>query len=167
MRGEDREETRGRGETRNSGETLTEAFWSVARTLRHVSKEALAPYDVSPSQSRAIGVLARHGDMRPGELARHLRIAPRSATEVVDDLESRDLVERSPDPADRRATIVRLTAAGAEVAGAIRAARAAEAEDFFGRLGAGDRAELIRILHVLRDAPEDPPSCPARPTNRP
>lgn len=142
MPGEDREET------------LTEAFWSVARTLRHVSQEALAPYDVSPSQFRAIGVLARHGDMRPGELARHLRIAPRSATEVVDDLQARDLVERSPDPEDRRATIVRLTDGGAEVADAIRAARAAEAEGFFGRLDDRDRAELTRILHVLRDAPE-------------
>lgn len=153
MQGDDREQTQDRGET------LTEAFWAVARTLRHVSKEALAPYDVSPSQSRAIGVLARHGDMRPGELARHLRIAPRSATEVVDDLQARDLVERSPDPEDRRATIVRLTDGGTEVADAIRAARAAEAEGFFGRLDADDRAELTRILHVLRDAPEDRPGC--------
>ena len=157
MPGEDREETQDREET------LTEAFWAVARTLRHVSKEALAPYDVSPSQSRAISVLARHGDMRPGELARHLRIAPRSATEVVDDLQARDLVERSPDPEDRRATIIRLTGGGTEVAGAIRAARAAEVEDFFGRLDSGDRAELTRILKVLRDAPENPP----RPTARP
>ncbi|MDN5916502.1 MAG: MarR family winged helix-turn-helix transcriptional regulator [Pseudonocardia sp.] len=149
MPGEDREETQHREET------LTEAFWAVARTLRGLSKEALAPYDVSPSQSRAIGVLARHGDMRPGELARHLRIAPRSATEVVDDLQARDLVERSPDPQDRRATIVRLTGGGAAVAGMIRAARAAEAEDFFARLDDRDRAELTRILRVLRDDTPD------------
>lgn len=142
-------------------ETLTEAFWAVARTLRHVSKEALAPYDVSPSQSRAIGVLSRHGDIRPGELARHLRIAPRSATEVVDDLEARDLVERSPDPHDRRATILRLTGGGARVAAEIRDARAAEAEEFFGRLDAADRAELTRILHTLRDAPEGPGGRPS------
>ncbi|WP_308251844.1 MarR family transcriptional regulator [Pseudonocardia sp. KRD291] len=125
-----------------------------------MSKEALAPYDVSPSQSRAIGVLARHGDMRPGELARHLRIAPRSATEVVDDLEARGMVERSPDPQDRRATILRLTGGGAQVAAEIRGARAAEAEDFFGRLDAADRAELTRILHALREDPENPPGCP-------
>lgn len=161
MRDEDREQTRDRGETPDRGETLTEAFWAVARTLRHASTEALAPYDVSPSQSRAIGVLARHGEMRPGELARHLRIAPRSATEVVDDLESRALVERSPDPHDRRATIVRLTGGGTEVADAVRAARAAEAEGFFGRLDPGDRAELTRILRVLRDAPEGSPGCPS------
>ena len=36
--------------------------------------------------------------MRPSVLAERLRIAPRSATEVVDALEARGLVERGPDP---------------------------------------------------------------------
>lgn len=167
MAGEDGAQTRDRGDTRGPGETLTEAFWAVARTLRHASVEALAPYDVSPSQSRAISVLARHGGMRPGELARHLHIAPRSATEVVDGLQARDLVERCPDPHDRRATIVRLTGSGTEVADAIRAARAAEAEGLFGRLDAGDRAELARLLRILRDAPDGTPGCPSRPATGP
>jgi DNA-binding MarR family transcriptional regulator len=94
-------------------------------------------------------VLERHGALRPGELAEHLRIAPRSATEVVDDLQERGLVERRPDPADRRATLVALTAAGAEVGEAIRAARQAEADRFFGSLSEQDRAELTRILRTL------------------
>jgi DNA-binding MarR family transcriptional regulator len=42
--------------------------------------------------------------MRLSELSEHLHIAPRSATEVVDALESRGLVRRRPDPDDRRAT---------------------------------------------------------------
>ncbi|MGH7748194.1 MAG: MarR family transcriptional regulator, partial [Candidatus Dormibacteria bacterium] len=54
-------------------ESLAEAFWSVARRLRHLSREALAPWDVTPSQSRAVGVLARRGTMRLSELALHLR----------------------------------------------------------------------------------------------
>ncbi|AEA24832.1 MarR family winged helix-turn-helix transcriptional regulator [Pseudonocardia benzenivorans] len=132
-------------------DSLAETFWAVARRLRRLSKDALAPWDVTPGQSRALGVLARNGDMRPGALSEQLRIAPRSATEVVDDLEERGLVERAPDPADRRATLVRVTARGREVADGIRAARAAEAEEFFRGLDAGDRAELARILGSLRD----------------
>ena len=128
---------------------LSDLFWSVARRLRHQGRETLEPWKVTPSQSRALNVLERHGALRPGELAEHLRIAPRSATEVVDDLQERGLVERRPDPADRRATLVALTAAGAEVSAAIRTARQAEADRFFGSLSEQDRAELTRILRTL------------------
>ncbi|GAA2589518.1 hypothetical protein GCM10010435_80150 [Winogradskya consettensis] len=131
--------------------TLSELFWSVARRLRHLGKETLEPLGISPSQARAIGELTRHGSMRPGVLAEHLRIAARSATEVVDDLQERGLVERDHDPADRRATLVSLTRAGRETAERIKATRQAEAERFFGSLDPADRTELTRILRTLRD----------------
>ncbi|MBN9792870.1 MULTISPECIES: MarR family winged helix-turn-helix transcriptional regulator [unclassified Pseudonocardia] len=130
---------------------LVDAFWAVARRLRHTSAERLADWGLSPSQARALMVLARHGEMRPGELAGHLRIAPRSATEVVDALAGLGMVERAADPGDRRAVLLRLTGDGAATAGAIRAGRADEAQQFFGRLGDHDRAELARILGTLRD----------------
>ena len=130
-------------------ENLSELFWSVARGLRHLNKEALEPLHVTPSHGRALAVLLGHGPMRPGALAEHLRIAPRSATEVVDDLERRGLAERTPDPDDRRATLVNLTAAGLAAGDAIRAARRATAERFFAGLDADDRADLTRILRRL------------------
>ena len=126
-------------------ETLADAFRAVSRQLRHRTQQALAPWDVTPSQARALGVLARHDPVRLGALSEHLRIAPRSATEVVDALEEARLVERRPDPDDRRAT-----PRGAEVMEAIRAARAAEADDFFARLDEADRAALADILRKLR-----------------
>jgi DNA-binding MarR family transcriptional regulator len=131
-------------------ESLAEAFFAVSRQLRMRSREALAPWDITPSQARAVLTLSRHGPIRLSGLAERLRIAPRSATEVVDGLQERSLVERLPDPEDRRATLVQLSAKGTETAAAMRAARAAEAEEFFAELGATDRAELTRILGVLR-----------------
>ena len=104
-------------------ETLADAFRSVSRQLRETSQETLAPWDINPSQFRALRVLNRHGAMRLSDLSGHLHIAPRSATEVADALESRGLVERRPDPSDRRATLVELTAHGTGVLQAIRAAR--------------------------------------------
>jgi DNA-binding MarR family transcriptional regulator len=89
--------------------------------------------------------------MRLSELSDRLDIAPRSATEVVDALESRGLVRRRPDPGDRRATLVEVTEHGAGVLDAIRAARGSEAERAFGRLSPADRAHLARILRQLRD----------------
>lgn len=132
-------------------ETLAETFWGVARRLRHLTKEALAPWDVLPSQARALGVLLRHGELRLNELSEHLHIAARSTTEVVDGLAERGLAERRPDPHDRRATLVGLTPEGLRVGRAIRAARAAEAEAFFAVLDGDDRATLARLLRRLRD----------------
>ncbi|HWS38314.1 MAG TPA: MarR family transcriptional regulator [Actinoplanes sp.] len=133
-------------------DNLLEAFWAVSRKLREHTRITLEPWHVSPSQSRAVMVLSRHGEMRLSALAEHLRIAPRSATEVIDDLQNRGLVERRPDPSDRRATLVVLTDRGAGTARAIREARAAEGERLFAHLAPADRAELSRILNELRDS---------------
>jgi DNA-binding MarR family transcriptional regulator len=129
-------------------ETLAEAFWSVARRLRDTSQETLAPWDITPAHLRALRVLRRHGIMRLSELSDRLRIAPRSATEVVDALETRGLVRRRPDPADRRATLVEVTDDGSAVLDAIRGS---EAERVFSQLSQTDRAHLARILRKLRE----------------
>lgn len=131
-------------------ESLAEAFWAVARRLRLRSREALAPWDVTPSQWRAVATLMRHRTLRLNELSEHLRIAPRSTTEVVDGLQARGFVERLPDPNDRRATLVQLTDKGAELVKAIGSVRAADTEGIFGVLDDADRAELSRILRRLR-----------------
>jgi DNA-binding MarR family transcriptional regulator len=135
----------------DSSESLSEIFWSVARQLRGASQETLAPWDITPAHLRALRTLGHHGAMRLSDLSGRLHIAPRSATEVVDALESRGLVGRRPDPGDRRATLVEMTEHGAEVMSAIRAARGNDAERAFGRLSPADRAELARILGQLRD----------------
>ena len=129
-------------------ETLGEAFWAVARRLRDTSQETLAPWDITPAQMRALRMLRRHGVMRLSELSDRLRIAPRSATEVVDALEKRGLAERRPDQGDRRATLVEVTDDGGSVLDAIRGS---EAERVFSRLTPADRSQLARILRKLRE----------------
>ena len=132
-------------------ESLADAFVAVARQLREKSAETLAPWDITPAHLRALRTLARHGTMRLSELSDHLQIAPRTATEVVDALQARDLVRRHADPADRRATLVEVTDHGAGILAEIRVARGTEAGRIFGRLSPADRAELARILSKLRD----------------
>jgi DNA-binding MarR family transcriptional regulator len=132
-------------------ESLSEGLTAVARQLREKSAETLAPWSITPAHLRALRTLARHGRMRLSELSDHLQIAPRTATEVVDALQAQGLVQRSADPADRRAVLVEVTERGAEVLAEIRAARGTEAGRVFGRLSAADRAELASILSKLRD----------------
>jgi len=116
-------------------ETLADLFWAVARRLRHQTRETVAPFGVTPGQARALGILAREGTMRLNVLSEHLRIVPRSGTEVVD-------------------ALVALTDAGRELAAGLGAARRAEAEALFGTLAPDDREALARILSGLRGASE-------------
>jgi DNA-binding MarR family transcriptional regulator len=136
--------------------TLSEAFWSVARELRHQARETLEPWRITPSQFRALGVLTQQGVIRLSELAEHLRIAPRSTTEVVDGLQERGLVERRPDPDDRRATLVALTEQGISLGASLRAARNADGERFFSALSSADRSDLARILRTLTAREQSP-----------
>jgi DNA-binding MarR family transcriptional regulator len=132
-------------------ESLAEALTAIARKLRARSVETLAPWDITPAHLRALSTLARHGTMRLSELSDHLQIAPRTATEVVDALQARDLVRRRADPGDRRAILVEVTERGAGVLAETRAARRAEAGRIFGRLSPAERAELARVLSKLRN----------------
>lgn len=136
---------------------LGDLMHAAFRGLRGRWLTQLAPFDLTPHQYRALNAVARNtddGGMRLKELAEQLRIAPRSATEVVDQLEGKGLVVRGPDPSDRRATLISLTAEGTAMRDGVRRDRAREADEYFSALSAGDRAELARILGLLaKDAP--------------
>src|SRR3954470_20696849 len=128
---------------------LAELLMRAARLQRGRWREVLAPWDLSPSQARALRVLVEHDGTRVSDLAEALHIAPRSATEVADSLEERGLVERTPDPRDRRAVLLRPTAAGRTLRAEVEEARMAGMRAMFARLPADDRAELARLLRRL------------------
>ncbi len=128
---------------------LGDLVMRVGRDLRRRGMRAYEPHDLTPHQARALRVVGHHGTMRLGELAQHLRVAPRSVTDVVDSLEARGLVARQPDPNDRRATVVGVTPDGEEVVAAVDRARRADAEEYFARLPSADQRALRRILEAL------------------
>ncbi|WP_254781371.1 MarR family winged helix-turn-helix transcriptional regulator [Modestobacter sp. DSM 44400] len=130
---------------------LGDLVMRLARTQRRRWREALAPWDLSPHQARALRVVCGQDGVRVSDLAGALRIAPRSATEVADGLQERGLVERVPVPGDRRAVVLTPTVAGRRVQGEVDAARAADSHELFARLSTADRAELGRILRVISD----------------
>jgi DNA-binding MarR family transcriptional regulator len=68
---------------------------------------------------------------------------------VLDDLQRRGLIEREPDPADRRVRLLGITESGRRLQRAIRAdIRAGEAE-LVAALAPGDRDGFLRALAAL------------------
>ncbi|MFD4458996.1 MarR family winged helix-turn-helix transcriptional regulator [Nocardia sp. NPDC058480] len=127
----------------------SDLLMQVARTLRRCWAAAYAPMGLTPHQARALRVTGEQDGLRLSALADALRISPRSATEVVDALEKADLVARQPDPTDRRAILVAVTARGRRTLATLAAARTKDADDFFGRLTDHERAALRDILGKL------------------
>lgn len=126
----------------------------IVRRQRRVSWEQLGSLGVTPAQVRVLRTLRRaHGAIRISDLAGRLGIVPRSATSVVDDLEAAGLVARTPDPDDRRATLVALTSAGEKTLAAVRRSNRDATVALVERLELREREELLRLLRRL--APED------------
>lgn len=131
---------------------LPSLLMQVGREMRRLKMSSLQPHGITPHQSRTLGVITRLADgqeIRPSVIAERLGIAPRSATEVIDALEERGLVERAPSPTDRRATVVRLTAAGRSLRARLERERATEAASYVSALSDEERRELVRLLQKL------------------
>ncbi|MGD7732659.1 MarR family winged helix-turn-helix transcriptional regulator [Propionibacteriaceae bacterium G57] len=120
------------------------------RGLRHRWSEQLAPWGITPAQWRAL-ITLMHDDegMRLKVLADRLRIAPRSTTEVIDQLQALELVSREPDPSDRRAVIVTPTVAGRDLAAAVLAQRRRDSDEYFAPLDDAQRQQLAELLTAL------------------
>ena len=70
--------------------------------------------DIRPSYGSALVPLFEEDGLRMGELARRALLSKQTMTELVRRLEREGLVERRPDPADGRASLIFLTARSRE-----------------------------------------------------
>ncbi|MFV0251958.1 MAG: MarR family winged helix-turn-helix transcriptional regulator [Beutenbergiaceae bacterium] len=127
----------------------SELLMQVAHRLRRRWMASLEPWDLAPHEFRALRVVAGSDGARLSDIADRLRIANRSVTDVIDTLEHKGLVERSPSPADRRAVVVRLTANGVALEAEIAAARVAVGSELLQPLSDAETATLRRLLGKL------------------
>lgn len=125
--------------------------------LAELTGPALAPLGIDGRDLAVLTMLARGAPPSQQEAAARLWIDRTTMVGLIDDLEAKGLVERSPDPADRRRNTVVLTAAGRRTLVAA-AARTDEAEErFLAPLDGEDRERLRRILRTLTvDLPDEP-----------
>ena len=89
------------------------------RRIRNASAEG----GLTSPELSALGRLEQVGPATPSELARAERISPQAMGTTVNSLEQRGLIERRPDPADGRRTVMSLTEAGRHMTRNKRTAR--------------------------------------------
>jgi DNA-binding MarR family transcriptional regulator len=98
--------------------------------------------------------LHRNGPERIGALAVELGLDSTTVTRHLDELESRGLVVREPDPADRRAALVRLTPKAVAQMDAADADRRTRLGHVLADWPAGDRHEFARLLSRFVHRPD-------------
>ena len=112
--------------------------------------ERLAGHGLQPGWFDLLAALRRAGkpyELKPTELMRATMLSSGGMTKRLDRLVAAGLVERRPDPDDRRGTLVRLTADGLRT---IDSAVETHAENEERLLSALDPAERKRLDGLLR-----------------
>ncbi|MFJ5550536.1 MarR family winged helix-turn-helix transcriptional regulator [Streptomyces sp. NPDC093225] len=98
---------------------VVELIGSVVARYHDEYEHAAANHQLTGAQARVLGLLARD-PMPMRHIAQKLKCEPSNVTGIIDRLEGRGLVERRPDPADRRVKLAAATEEGARTATLLR-----------------------------------------------
>ncbi len=127
--------------------------WALGVVFRSYIKAATSAFSELPGGPRGYQVLAAATRGEPGsqlKLAHHLGVDRTVMTYLLDDLEKAGLIERHPDPQDRRARNIMATASGHERLDLLdRRLRAAEQHVLAGLDSEEDRRAFRALLRRL------------------
>jgi DNA-binding MarR family transcriptional regulator len=122
----------------------------VVRTARRLRQEAAAEASgLTPTSTAALATIERHGPLTPSELAELERVKRPTVTRTLGCLEREGLIERTPDPADGRSSLVAVNAAGRERLRRLRGRKNAYLAKRMRDLPADDVATLERAAEIL------------------
>jgi DNA-binding MarR family transcriptional regulator len=135
-----------------AGEGQAARIWAAMRDLTdsYPSKDVLRDaLNLGRGSGRVKALMwLTEGSMSLGALAEAVRVDAPYATLIVDGLEERGLVERRPDPADRRRKLVALTPEGKEAAQRVLRIKR-EPPPGFASLSAADLDTLEELIRRL------------------
>ena len=124
----------------------------LARELEHRLEPVYAEQGLEPGWYDVLATLRRSGPpyrLRPTEFSSALMLTSSGTTKRLDRLERAGLIARTPDPDDRRGTLITLTAAGRELVDAASEAHLANEHRLLGSLSEGERQRLAALLRKL------------------
>jgi len=107
-----------------------------------------ADFQLSPSQAQLMGLVEPGRPVPMNELANGLYCDASNVTGLVDKLEARGLIERQPDPSDRRVKMIAVTPDGAEFRTKV-IERASEPPPSFSNLTAREQRLLRDLLRKI------------------
>ena len=123
----------------------------VARLMRANFHRRVQPLGFTQAQWRALFHLSRNEGIKQVALAEILEVQPITLARLVDRLEEAGWAERRPDPDDRRAFQLYVTAKGQPVLEEIRGLATETREEAMKGMGRSDREHLLDLLTATKD----------------
>jgi DNA-binding MarR family transcriptional regulator len=133
-----------------SAARLRLALTRVIRALRRHGESSL-----TPSQVSALSTLEEFGAMRISAIATYESLGAPAATRVVASLEELELVRRTIDPDDKRASLIDLTALGRRALSDLWRERTLDITVMLERLSPKERATVEAALPALEKIARD------------
>jgi DNA-binding MarR family transcriptional regulator len=128
----------------------------IVRTARRLRQEAAEEASgLTPTSTSALATIERHGPLTPSELAALERVKRPTVTRTLGCLEREGLVDRTPDPADGRSSLVSVNGAGRERLRRLRGRKNAYLARRMRDMPAADIAALERAAEILEQMLED------------
>ncbi|MEV0248623.1 MarR family transcriptional regulator [Nocardia sp. NPDC050712] len=125
------------------------ALFAVVRRYRHRTDELVADLPGGPRGYQVLLGSQQIGPKSQLALAHYLGLDRTVLTYLIDDLAAAGLVERRPDPADRRVRRVELTARGSTVLAETRRRLRGVEDDLLAPLTPAQRESLRTLLHLV------------------
>jgi DNA-binding MarR family transcriptional regulator len=128
----------------------------IVRTARRLRQEAASEASgLTPTSTSALATIERHGPLTPSELAALERVKRPTVTRTLGCLEREGLVDRTPDPADGRSSLVSVNGSGRERLRRLRGRKNAYLARRMRDMPAADIAALERAAEILEQMLED------------
>ncbi|RSS83279.1 MarR family winged helix-turn-helix transcriptional regulator [Streptomyces sp. WAC06614] len=128
---------------------VSHAVSRVARLHRIAAGRLLRELGLHPGQEFVMMHLWDNGPVRQSELIKSLGLDPSTVTKMLQRLEQTGHVRRSPDPSDRRASLVEATETSCGLLQQVRSAWAALERLTLAGLDEAEGAELLRLLQKV------------------
>jgi DNA-binding MarR family transcriptional regulator len=149
-------------------------LFRIRALFERTAAAVLTPYELTIPDYEVLAHLTRLGadrePVRQYELQRAVALTPGTVSVRLDRLATRHLIQRLPDPASRRTTLVRLTPAGAALFTSIAPRYLANGQRLLDRALTADQqtqlADLLgRLLESFETHPQPPTPACAPPTD--
>jgi DNA-binding MarR family transcriptional regulator len=125
----------------------------LARELEQRLEPVYAAHGLEPGWHDVLATLRRTGppyQLRPTDFANTLMLTTSGTTKRLDRLEQAGLIERAPDPADRRGILITLTPAGRELIDGVTEDHLANERRLLAALTEAEQRELAGLLRRLQ-----------------
>jgi MarR family 2-MHQ and catechol resistance regulon transcriptional repressor len=132
------------------GATVWLTLWKTADAVGDHARRDVARQGLCYTDFAVLEAVLHKGPLPVNVIGKLVLLTSGAITAAIDRLEARGLVERRPDPSDRRTRIVGLTAAGRDFMLGIWAEHERALEGATEALDPTERRDLIRLLLKLK-----------------